>query len=204
MSESLVTSWYRSGGSAAFMARAGAVVALAGAAVVHATVIGEHLDEWFLAGAFFLVVTFVELFLAVAVVVAWSRRTAIAVVVTSVVTVVVWLLSRSVGLPIGPEEFRTAEAIGAPDISCCVLEIAAAALVAPWALRSSSQRRSATDGLHRRGTTVAVVLAGVLGAVALWGLTSSLGGTDDADHGHESMSVVVLGPQPQGPGTFGP
>ena len=188
MSESLVTSWYRSEVSAALMARAGAVVALAGAAVVHATVIGEHLDEWVLAGAFFVAVTLVELVLAVAVVVAWSRSTAIAVVVTSVGTVAVWLLSRSVGLPFGPEEFRTAEAVGAPDLSCCVLEVAAAALVAPWALRSSQPRRDATDGLHRGGAVAALVLAGVLGAVALWGLSSSLGGTDDADHGHESMS----------------
>lgn len=189
MSESFPVSWYRAGPSAALGARVGAVVALAGSAAVHATVIGEHLDEWFLAGSFFIVVTLAELFLALAVILAWTQRTAVAVVLTSLGTVVVWLVSRTVGLPFGPAEFRAAEAVGAPDLACCVLEVAAAALVAPWAVRRSSRRRADPGGVDRAGTTAATVLAGVLGVVALWGLVSSLGGTAAAEHGHDEQSA---------------
>lgn len=197
MSESLVVGWYRADVAAALVARAGAVVALTGSAAVHATVIGEHLDEWAVAGSFFIVVTLVELFLALAVIAAWSQLTAIAVVVTSIGTVGVWLVSRTVGLPFGPAELRAAEAVGAPDLACCVLEVAAAALTAPWAFRRWSQRRpppGGFGGFGRAGTTAAVVLAGVLGAVAVWGLVSSLSGTGTATMSAPSCA----GATPQG------
>lgn len=195
MSESLVVSWYRGDISAALVARAGAVAAMVGSAAVHATVVGEHLDEWLLAGAFFALVTLTELVLALAVVVAWSQRTAMAVVVTSMGTVVVWLVSRTVGLPFGPEEFRAAEAVGAPDLACCVLEVVAAALAAPWALRHRSQRRSAPTSSTRAGVAAAAVLAGVLSVIALWGLASSLGDTGSDEHGHAASprSAAVAG-----------
>jgi hypothetical protein len=185
MSETLLVRWCRGDLSAALVARVAAVAALTGSAAVHASVIGEHLDEWFVAGSFFVVVTLTELCLALAVVVAWSQRTAIAVVVTSVGTVGVWLVSRTVGLPVGPAEMRAAEAVGAPDLACCVLEVAAAALVAPWAVRHWSRRRPAPGASDRVGAAAAAVLAGVLGAVALWGLAASLGGTGAAEHGQD-------------------
>ncbi len=183
MSEMHSVSWHRGDLSATLVSRVGAVVALTGSAAVHATVIGEHLDEWLLAGLFFVVVTLTELVLALAVIAAWSRLTAIAVVLTSMGTVVVWLVSRTVGLPFGPADLRAAEAVGAPDLSCCVLEVAAAALVAPWAFRRWPQRPDGPDGFDRAGMAAATVLAGALSAVALWGLISSL--TDTTATGHE-------------------
>lgn len=197
MSESLVVSWYRGDLSAALVARAGAVAALVGSAAVHATVIGEHLDEWPLAGSFFAVITLTEMALALAVIVAWSRRTAMAVVVTSLGTVVVWLVSRTVGLPFGPAEFRAAEAVGTPDLACCVLEVVAAALATPWALRRWSQRRGAPSGSHRAGVAAAVALVAVLSSVALWGLASSLSGTGADEHGRDASRLT---PRPDSQG----
>lgn len=194
MSESFLVSWWRGDLAAVLMARVAAVVALTGSAAVHATVIGEHLDEWPLAGWFFVTITLAELFLALAVIVAWSRRTAMAVVVTSLGTVAVWLVSRTVGLPLGPAEVRAAEAVGAPDLACCALELAAAALVAPWAVRRWSQRRSVPDGSGRAGMAAAVALAGVLSAVALWGLTASVGGTGAGEHGHDEHAESLRRP----------
>jgi hypothetical protein len=199
MSQTFPVSWYRGGLSAALVARVGAVAALTGSAAVHATVIGEHLDEWPLAGWFFALITLAELFLGLAVIVAWSQQTAIAVVFTSMGTVAVWLVSRSVGLPFGPAEFQAAEAVGAPDLACCVLELAAAALVAPWALRRWSQRRPVPGGFDRAGMVAATVLAGVLSAVALWGLLSSLSDTGAAEHGHGEHSESL--PRPAASGT---
>lgn len=194
MSESFPVSWYRGDLSAALVARVGAVAALTGSAAVHATVVREHLDEWPLAGWFFVIITLTEFLLALAVIGAWSQLTAIAVVVTSMGTVVVWLVSRTVGLPFGPAEFRSTEAVGAPDLACCVLELAAAALVAPWALRRWSQREPAPGGLNRAGMAAATVLAGVLSAVALWGLISSLSDTGAAEHGHDEHSEPAVDP----------
>jgi hypothetical protein len=186
MSESVAVGWYRGGRPAALVARVGAVAALTGSAAVHATVIGDHLDEWPPAGWFFVIITIAELLLALAVTVGWSRPTAIAVVLVSTGTVLVWLVSRTVGLPFGPAELRAVETVGAPDLACCVLEVAAAALVAPWALRRWSRRRTAPVVWDRAGIAAATVLAGVLSAVGLWGLVSSLNDAGPAEHG--SMS----------------
>jgi hypothetical protein len=186
--ENFPVSWHRSGLSAAPVARVGAVVALAGSAAVHATVIGEHLEEWPVAGSFFVIITLTESLLALAVIVAWSQPTAIAIVLTSTGTVVVWLASRTVGLPFGPAEFRAVEAVGTPDLACCVLELAAAILVAPWAFRPWPQRRSGAGGVTRAGMAEATVLAGLLSAVALWGLMSSLGDAGMTEPGQDEHS----------------
>lgn len=195
MSENLLVGWCHGDLSAALVARVAAVAALTGSGAVHATVIGEHLDEWLLAGSFFGIITLAELSLALAVIVAWSQRTAIAVVVTSMGTVAVWLVSRTVGLPFGPAEFRAAEAVGAPDLACCMLEVAATALVAPWAVRRWSERRPPPPGgFSRAGVAAATLLAGVLSAVALWGLTSSLSGTGAAEQVQDEHSESLRRP----------
>ncbi len=108
--------------------------ALLGSALVHATVVGEHLQEWVLAGLFFLVVELTEVVLAVAAVLVWGRRTAQLVVATGLGTVAVWGMSRTVGMPFGPADFRTPEAVGVPDLVCCVLELVSVAIAAPLAL----------------------------------------------------------------------
>src|SRR3954452_11899159 len=119
--------------SAQLVARVGVCTALTGAAVIHGTVVSEHYAQWRLAGLFFLGTQLVEVFLVLAAVYFWGRTTAQLIVVTSVGTVAVWLLSRTLGMPFGPAAFRVPEAVGVPDIACCLLELAAAALAARWA-----------------------------------------------------------------------
>jgi glucose dehydrogenase len=188
----------------ALVARAGTCAALLGAAVVHATVVREHYLEWPPAGLFFVALQVVEGMLAVAVVLAWGRRTAVLVLASSLGTLAVWAVSRTVGLPVGPPDVAAREPVGVPDLACVVLEIAAALLVLPWVLRrrATAPPGTARPGIRssRRVAAVAVLLAA---AVTGWGLTPAVAddGEHDHDHPHESAASRVGDagsvPQPQ-------
>lgn len=121
--------------------------ALLGAALVHALVVREHLDEWAPAGTFFLALVLVEALLGVQ---AWRRpnhRVLAATIVTSTGTLAVWTVSRTLGLPFGPAQFRTPEAVGAPDLVCGALELLAVgvAVLAWWQARRPETSTTSLD-----------------------------------------------------------
>jgi hypothetical protein len=99
--------------------------ALAGAAVIHAAVVPEHLHEWKVAGLFFIALTAAEIAVAC---LCLGRRPGrgllLAAAAVSVVPLMAWLWSRTLGLPFGPEP-GVAEAVGVPDVLACVLEVIA-------------------------------------------------------------------------------
>ncbi len=166
-------------------------VALFGSALIHSTVMEEHLALWTVAGFFFLALVAVESALALAIIYAWGRATAQAVVVTGVSTVAVWSISRTVGLPVGPPDFRMAESVGVPDLASCLLELGAAALV--WRTAFPSDQRIAgastnpTRVVDLRTTTV-LVLAAV--GITCWGLRPGLVPHDGHDaHGGSVIDV---------------
>lgn len=129
--------------------------ALAGAATVHASVVAEHLQEWPAAGWFFVGLAAVQGLLALVALRRLDRTVVLAVVATSLPTVATWLLSRTLGLPFGPPEARSPEAVGAPDLACCLLELAAAALAA-----GGLRRVPGRTARRLAAVTVAVVLLG--------------------------------------------
>lgn len=184
--------------------RVGAAAALFGSAVVHSTVVGEHYGAWPLAGVFFLSLQVVETSLALAVIFFWSFTTAAAVVVTSLGTVAVWLLSRTAGMPFGPAEFHSPEAIGTADVACCVMELAAAALVVPWALRRLPTRRSSRRAWSRGTIAVAGALAAFFLGVTVMGLLPAQSGSVDKGHTqgisqHAIQRLLVNEPPAPGP-----
>jgi len=175
------------------VSRTGVCVALVGATAIHGTVVTHHFQQWPPAGIFFLVLQVLEVSLAVAAVYAWGPRTAQAVVLTGFATVLVWLLSRTLGMPIGPATFQLPEPVGVPDLACCFLELGAAALAAPMAL----MRRPAQTRIARKTPTPTVsrwslVLAALVGAIALvatgWGLGPAMSGSGHATHAHASVT----------------
>lgn len=173
---------------ASLVARAGAAAALVGAAAVHSTVIEDHYAGWALAGTFFVALQVVETALAGAVVFFWSRLTAIAVGVTSVGTVTVWALSRTVGMPIGPPAFRVPEAVGVPDLVCGFLELSAAALLLPWALGRVGIHRARRHPVPAPTVWLAALAVLVALSVTALGAAEALrgeaGGHDHAGHAH--------------------
>jgi len=95
---------------------------LVAGAAIHAAVVPEHLTEWKAAGLFFILLTVGEL--TVAGLVVWRvRRIALdAAVVISIGPLLLWLYSRTAGMPFGPEP-GVPESIGVPDCLACAVEI---------------------------------------------------------------------------------
>jgi len=106
------------------------------AAGLHAAVIREHFHEWTLAGVFFSALAIVEAALAIAVLRRPDKRTVGLTLGVSLATVAVWTVSRTLGLPFGPEAYR-AEAIGGIDVLSTLAEVATVAVL----LRPRPSRR---------------------------------------------------------------
>lgn len=103
------------------------VAASLGAAGIHFVVIVPHFNEYRPYGVFFLAVAWFQAIWAVLVVVSEDRRLLLAGLVVNAVVVGIWVWSRTVGLPIGPEP-GTPEQIGAADSIATGLE----AVIVVW------------------------------------------------------------------------
>lgn len=111
-----------------------------GAGAVHLAVMPEHLVEYVPFGLFFLVVAVVQIAVAPTLLVRPSRRLAVGVALGSVALVGLWLVSRTTGLPVGPEPWRPEE-VGVPDVTCVLLEIVGAIVALALAIRGRRPRR---------------------------------------------------------------
>src|SRR3954447_25536321 len=96
--------------------------AAAGAGVIHLAFTPEHLHEYLPLGLGFLAAGVLQLAWAAAVVLRESRRLLLLGGVFSLAFVAVSLMSRTTGLPLGPEAFEP-EPLGAADLLCCALEV---------------------------------------------------------------------------------
>ena len=159
------------------VARCWASFASLGAGLVHLAVVQEHLAEWWLYGVFFAVVGAAQIGWGVAAL-ARDRAPFLRTVVSGNLAVVaLWAVTRTVGLPVGPEPWQ-AEAAGRADVLCALLEIAVAgALVvaARCAARQASTGRSV-------GRVVALLFAGALAVSAV--TTPALAATPAGGHAH--------------------
>jgi len=144
------------------------IAALVGSAIIHFAVVPEHLAEWRLAGVSFFELGLAQLTAAVAVAVSTSRGTLYAAAALSAIPLVVWTVSRTTGLPIGPEP-GVPESLGAADLAVAILEAVCLA-VALARLRSHRPRAAlaAPDLLARAGSLCAVATITGLGLAAVW------------------------------------
>ena len=167
---------------------------LLGAAAIHGSLAGEHLGEWLAAGVFFLVLEVVQLCLAVRAVFAWDRRTAAMVVVVGGATLALWSVSRTVGMPIGPADFRAPEPVGAADLACGLLELASmAAAAAAMRWMASPQGRVGADSSPTRAGALAGALAAAAAlVVTIVGVSPALVATSGGD-GHHHVSSRPAG-----------
>jgi hypothetical protein len=109
--------------------------------VIHALVVPEHLEEWWLFGTFFVVCAIFQVAWAAAWMVSPTPGLAGAAIVGNGAIVAVWASSRALGLPIGPEPWM-AEPIGTLDLLATGLELFIV-VAAAYALRATAARRHA-------------------------------------------------------------
>ncbi|NUO91394.1 MAG: hypothetical protein HOQ18_11310 [Dermatophilaceae bacterium] len=154
----------------------GLVGALLGAAVIHVAVVPEHLTEWAAAGLFFIVLAAAQLLLGLAVLVRPTRIVRIASVVVAAGPIVLWFVSRTVGLPLGPEP-GVPEALGMSDLVCAVLEAAAVAFALSLGPTEGVENEDADEPVrvratsaHRTGLVVVAMLAVTLVGVSANGM----------------------------------
>jgi len=107
-----------------------------GAGVIHAAVVPEHLEETWLFGGFFIACAVFQFVWAVVVVGSPSPGVYRLGMVANGAMVAVWAVSRTTGLPVGPDPWMP-EALGALDLLATGLEIVLIA-VGAWALSATS------------------------------------------------------------------
>jgi hypothetical protein len=149
-------------------ARSAALVALAsGAGTIHLAVVAEHYLEYPLYGVFFVLLGVAQLGWAAAVAIRGVSPPLLFAALANWPVAVLWVLSRTSGLPVGPQPW-VPESVGLAGIACTAFEVA---LVA-WALWSLKQPRRVSRWLEPVGwalpvsvaaTTVSAVLLGVGG-----------------------------------------
>jgi hypothetical protein len=99
-----------------------AVAGLVGAAAVHAAVIPDHFHEYVLYGIFFTALTAVQLSLALFLSVRPDPRTVRYIAIGSAGVVLLYVVSRTSGVPVGPEPWQP-ESFGGLDIAATVAEL---------------------------------------------------------------------------------
>jgi hypothetical protein len=99
----------------------------AGAALVHIAVTPDHLRESGIYGGFFIFAALSQIAFAVLVLFRPSRRLVLAGLLGSGTMVLLWFYTRTVGVPIGPDNGATEE-FGVLDILASVYEAAAVVL----------------------------------------------------------------------------
>jgi hypothetical protein len=101
-----VAEWRRTAGGPLAWSLRGAVVASAGAGVVHAVVVPHHASEHSLLGWFFSGLALAQLGWVLAVLVSPSRRVVVAGVLGNVAVVLLWAWTRAVSVPfaLGPRQ----------------------------------------------------------------------------------------------------
>jgi hypothetical protein len=163
--------------------RAAARVVLAAAAVgagaIHLVFAPEHLTEYQPLGIGFVVAGVLQLLWAVALVLRDSRRWLVVGGVLSLAFAGVYLMSRTVGLPIGPEAFQ-AEPFGLSDVICCALELPVGVAALLLARRPAALRRRL--GL-RWAAALAVGLA-LVGSAS----TTAIAASGSHEHTHDGHS----------------
>ena len=165
--------------STLLICQAAAVTTLLAAEAIHISVIEAHWAEWVGFGVFFTLIAILEGAVAVAVALAPARRAAcLAGIVISLGTVAVWAVSRTVGVPFGPEPGEP-EAIGVADVVCSALEVVTAVALVPLL------RARWTGWRGRTGPAVAVAIAAVVAVLTVVAVRSP------EAHGHaDAMSAA--------------
>lgn len=162
----------RSGLGRADVARCWAGFASLGAGLVHLAVVREHLDHWVLASVFFVAVGGLQVAWGLAALARDTAPLARTAAAGSLGVLALWAVSRSTGLPFGPEA-GAAEPAGRADLLAVTLHVLLVASLAVASRRATSRRPAVSRAL-------AGLAAGALTMAAL--TTPALAATEAGEH----------------------
>jgi hypothetical protein len=120
--------------------RLGVALASAGAATIHFAVIAQHLEEYWLFGAFFIAVAIAQLAWAILVLFRPSPAVYLVGIVGNAAVAATWVVSRTTGLPLGPGSGEP-EPVGIADSVATAFEVLIAAGALLLLLGMTSRRR---------------------------------------------------------------
>jgi hypothetical protein len=167
-----------------------AVTSLATAGI-HFAVMGEHFREYVAFGVFFSLVAWFQALWALGIAVSPTRPLLTVGLVVNAAVVVIWVVSRTAGLPIGPEP-GTAEPAAFLDVLSTILEIGIVVVTATLLLRG---RPAASPG----GTGNGLLAVGGL-ALVLVLLTTFAVASEGDEHAHGEEGHAEHTEEAQGPG----
>ena len=137
--------------------RISAAAFLLGPAALHFAVAPEHLREYVVYGVLFVMVGLAQAALAVLIVLRPSSGLLLGGAALSLAVVAVWLMSRTVGLPIAPVPWQP-EAVGLPDLLSTLMEWLCA-----WLLIAADARPESANRI-RMGRTAPALAFALIGA----------------------------------------
>jgi hypothetical protein len=167
---------------------------LVGAAVLHFAYSPAHFDQYWLYGTFFVVVAWLQVGGALAIILRPSRLVLVGIAMVNAAVIAVWVLSRTSGVWIGPDA-TVKEAVGYPDVLSTSLEVGAVVgclLLLAWA--PSLARRLHTCWLV---PVVAGIAAMLVAGSAAYAMTPSFAAAHNhAAGGHVHATVGLTGTTP--------
>jgi len=162
------------------------IAGLLGSAVIHAAVIPDHLAEWTAAGVFFILLTVIQVALAGLLLTRLNHALLLSAVLLNAGPLLLWLYSRTLGLPFGPTT-GIPESIGLADVIAGILEVTAL-LAACLLLRATPSAARPQASAHRRG----LILVAVIGVTAI-GLFGAAPNWFDDSSGDDPPTMVMTG-----------
>lgn len=154
--------------STEWLARAVVAAMAMGAGLIHVAVVPHHLHEYLPFGIAFALLAAIQVAMAGAFVLGrWRQMRAPALVVMAAV-VVVWLVSRTLGLPVGPAPWQP-EAVALADLSATAFELG---IIAVLALGIPTRTRGTRRARAEISTLAIIPLVGVIGLTTLVAMAS--------------------------------
>jgi hypothetical protein len=142
-----------------------------GAAAIHLAVAKMHFDEYTLFGVFFVASGVAQLAWALWLVLRADRRLLLPGAVGNALIVTLWAVSRTAGLPIGPEHWKP-ESVGFADMTASAFEVVLA--ICCLALLARRPRRLTAARPALIAITLSIAALTTLGLLSAMGVASSL------------------------------